>query len=185
MAATGDRAVRKDGRAEEQRQIVQETRRAAGGPPASQARNAVGSSNGTPAALFGIPADKVLAVWRIVEPEIRRACARSDGRYESDDVLAALLARDMQLWLAIDVAVPGKMDAVCVTQIANYPRQRRCALVFCAGHRPERWLHHLDTIGEWARAQGCVAMELQGRPGWERLLGDGWEKTHVLLRKRI
>jgi hypothetical protein len=56
--------------------------------------------------------------------------------------------------------------------------------VFCAGQNPGHWLGHLDGIATWARAQGCAALELQGRPGWERLL-EGWEKTHVLLRKRI
>jgi len=139
---------------------------------------------GTGGALLAIPKDQIPFIRTVVEPEIRRACARSDGRYDSADVLAALLAREMQLWLAVD-ATSGKTNAVCVTQIVNYPRERRCSLAFCAGKRPGLWLHHLDDIAEWAKAHGCAALELQGRPGWEKLLPAGWKRTHVLLRKRI
>ncbi len=134
--------------------------------------------------LIGVAAADVAAAWPAVQGEIGRACARSDGRYGSDDVLAALLARDMQLWLSVEAAAPERVAAACVTEIVDYPKERRCGLVFCAGHRPDRWLHHLDAIADWARAQGCAALELQGRPGWEKLL-QGWAKTHVLLRKRI
>lgn len=137
-----------------------------------------------PAVLSAVPADRVASIWPQAEPELRRACNRSDGRYAVEDVLASLLTRDMQLWLSVDVGDSDRIEAVCVTEIVRYPQERRCGLVFCAGHRPARWLHHLDEIGGWARAQGCAALELQGRPGWERLL-RGWEKTHVLLRKRL
>lgn len=133
--------------------------------------------------LCAVPAAQVASVWPWVEPELRRACARSDGRYAAEDVRAALLARDMQLWIAVGAAGRG-IESVCVTELVKYPQEKRCGLVFCAGRRPERWLHHLDEIAGWARAQGCAALELQGRPGWEKLL-PGWEKTHVLLRKRI
>lgn len=120
----------------------------------------------------------------MVASALRRACERSDGRYAIGDVFAALLRRDMQLWIAVDEASEDPVEAVCITEMIAYPREKRCGVVFCAGRNPGRWLHHLESIEGWARAQGCAAVELQGRPGWERLL-KGWDKTHVLLRKRI
>lgn len=134
--------------------------------------------------LVGVSHALVPAFWTKVAPVLDRACDRSDGRYAVDDVLAALLRRDMQLWIAADDPSDGAVEAACITEIIAYPREKRCGLVFCAGRAPACWLHHLDVIEAWARDQGCAALELQGRPGWERLL-DGWEKTHVLLRKRI
>jgi hypothetical protein len=131
-----------------------------------------------------VPAASIRAIWPKVEAQLRRACDRADGRYAVDDVLAALLRREMQLWIAVNRSDPDRIEAVCVTEIVNYPQEKRCGLVFCAGRNPGHWLDHLDGIATWARAQGCTALELQGRPGWERLL-EGWEKTHVLLRKRI
>lgn len=136
-----------------------------------------------PTMLMGIPADVVPAFWQIVTPLLGRALEHADGRYEVEDILAALLACDMQLWIAVD-ARSMAVEAVCVTEIIAYPQEKRCGLVFCAGREANRWLRHLQDIEEWAREQGCAALELQGRPGWERLLG-GWQKTHVLLRKRL
>ena len=135
-------------------------------------------------ALIGVPAAAIEPIWSRVAPILQRACARSDGRYAVEDIHAALACGDMQLWIAIDPSQVNEIEAACATEIVNYPRERRCGLVFCAGQHPERWLHHLQTIGDWAREQGCVAMEMQGRPGWERLLRD-WQKTHVLLTKRL
>lgn len=134
--------------------------------------------------LRGVPADAVAKLWPEVRALVRRACERSDGRYATDDVLRALLSRDMQLWVAVERRHAGTIACVCVTEIVDYPRERRCGLVFCAGRQPELWLGCLTRIESWARMQGCAALELQGRPGWERLL-DGWTKTHVVLRKRF
>jgi hypothetical protein len=136
-----------------------------------------------PTMLLGIPPDVVPAFWQIAAPLIGRAIEHADGRYEIADVLAAVLARDMQLWIAVD-ARSMAVEAACVTEIVAYPREKRCGLVFCAGREADRWIRHLPEIADWAREQGCAALELQGRPGWERLLRD-WQKTHVLLRKRL
>src|SRR5690606_38437080 len=161
-------------------------RRTARSSTSSSLRSAAAMAQDAPGAeieLRGVPAGAVPALWPRVEALVQRACVRSDGRYEADDVLRALQAREMQLWIAL--ARPGLAIAcVCVTEIVDYPRERRCGLVFCAGVQPERWLGCLGGIECWARQQGCAALELQGRPGWERLLGD-WTKTHVVLRKRI
>lgn len=138
----------------------------------------------TQSELVGVPQAELSKVWPAIAPMLQRACDRSDGRYAIADVLAALQGREMQLWLAVDADAAGAVEAVCVTELVRYPREKRCGIVFCAGREPQRWLHHLDAIERWARAQGCAALELQGRPGWERLL-KGWDRTHVLLRKRI
>lgn len=127
-----------------------------------------------------MPAEAVAAVWPAVRPLVGAALAHADGRYAPEDVLAALRDRRMQLWLAGE----GGLEAVCVTEILDYPRQRRCNLFLCAGRARRRWLAGLAAIEGWARAEGCAAMELQGRRGWQRLLPD-YRPTHVLLRKDL
>lgn len=131
--------------------------------------------------LLGVPAEAVARLWPRVETLVRRGLAHADGRYAADDVLRALLARDMQLWLA---AGERGIEAICVTEILRYPRQRRCNLFLCAGAGMRRWVRLLEPIERWARAQGCAAVELQGRPGWTRILKD-YRRTHILLRKEL
>lgn len=152
-------------------------------PKAHGSPSRAGGSGAAPTMLMAVPADVVPAFWPITAPLIERAVEHADGRYSLEDVRAALLARDMQLWAALD-ARSLVIEAICVTEIVTYPGERRCGIVFCAGRRAERWLRHLDEIGDWAREQRCGALELQGRPGWERLLPE-WRKTHVLLSKRL
>jgi len=136
--------------------------------------------------LRGVPRWALDRYWPIAEPVIARAVAWSDGRYAVADVFAALRAGDMQLWISLAEIDHGAnaVEAACVTEIVSYPREKRCGIVFCAGQDRKNWLHQLAGIETWAKAQGCTAFELQGRPGWERVLPD-WRKTHVILRKRI
>ena len=136
--------------------------------------------------LRGVPRWVLGRYWPLVEPAIARAVARSDGRYAVADVLTALRAGDMQLWISL-TEIDDRASAIevaCVTEIVSYPREKRCGIVFCAGTERKNWLHQLAGIEAWAKAQGCTAFELQGRPGWERALPE-WRKTHVILRKRI
>ena len=97
-------------------------------------------------------------------------------------MLRLLLAGRMQLWAVVGEAI----EAIVLTEIAEYPRRRLCRVLAAAGAGRARWLHLLGTIEEWARAQGCTAIEPVARPGWERALAPlGYRKTHVILEKEL
>jgi hypothetical protein len=130
----------------------------------------------------GVLSRHVPIVWPVIEGFIARALEYADGRYAANDILLRLLRRDMQLWLGVDRL--ETIRGVCVTEIVNYPRSRRCELFLAAGRDPRRWMGALDTIESWARDQGCDAIECKGRPGWERIL-PGYEKNHVSLKKEL
>ena len=81
----------------------------------------------------------------------------------------------MQLWT---VRADNCLIGLAVTELRNYPRQRRCRYLLLAGDGFDRWQHLQQDIEDWARANGCTAMEMCGRRGWERKL-RGWRATHV------
>lgn len=132
-------------------------------------------------ALTGVRSEKIGGLWPRVRPFVDRALSHAGGRYAPDDVLAALLRAQMQLWTAIS---ENGIEAVLVTEIIDYPRRRRCNLFLSAGNALEACLEHLPAIEAWARAQGCDAIEASGRPGWERVL-PGFRRTHVMLEKAL
>lgn len=133
--------------------------------------------------LVGIPSHQLCDIWDRVEPFIVSACARSNGKYLPADVAKALLARDMQLWTSINGET---VEAILVTQIVNYPRKRVCQLLIATGEDAEHWTPFIEQIEEWAKEQGCQAVEPVPRPGWERILKRyGYEKTHVFLWKDL
>ncbi len=87
----------------------------------------------------------------------------------------------MQLWT---VRTGDHLIGLAITELRNYPQQRRCRYLLLAGHDFEGWQHLQQDIENWARANGCAAMEMCGRRGWERKL-RGWRATHVEMSREI
>lgn len=135
--------------------------------------------------LYGIPSTAVDAVWGEVRPWIEDACKRSRGKFDADDIKTGLLNRDDQLWIwKTETAY-----AVGVTRLVHYPKQMVCTIRIVTGRNAREWAAPaMQAMQEWAKAQGCAAMELQARPGWERVLraaSPGYERTHVYLEKTL
>jgi len=124
--------------------------------------------------IEGIQSDEVDDVWEKVEPLVNKAMEYADGKMVADDVYKALKAKDMQLWL-----VPG---GVWITHIIDYPQSKRLDWVAAAGEYQE-WTSYLPYLFEWAKTQGCDAVEVSGRPGWGRKLG--FEEIHRIFRVRL
>lgn len=77
---------------------------------------------------------------------------------------------------------PMERSAV-VTQIHAYPRGRVLRIWLAGGDLVEL-THYLKAADNYARAEGCIAIEVEGRPGWERVLKD-YSKRRVVLVKEL
>ncbi len=110
-------------------------------------------------------------------PWIEGALAYSGGTHEWEDVVEGVRSGLMQLW-------PAPRGCL-VTEIVRYPR-RRVVNVFLAGGEMDQLLDMDGDLVRWARAQGCSAVALTGRKGWERALRPlGWMPQHVTVVKEI
>ena len=131
--------------------------------------------------LYGIPYTSIDDVWHEVRPWIEAACSRSRGKFDADDIRIGLLERDVQLWIW---RTPTAY-AVGVTRITKYPKQTVCTIRICTGRNRHEWQKEcIAQLEAWAKSQGCDAMELQARPGWEKAL-PGYDKTHVYLERKL
>jgi hypothetical protein len=128
-----------------------------------------------------IPASVLPDWWRQVEPFVASACVRGHEKYRPADILKALIARHMQLWASTkDHAV----EAICITEIVTYPAAKVCRILISTGSDPGAMVQFMVHIEEWAKAEGCSAMEALARPGWEGFVRPfGYAKTHVLFEK--
>lgn len=131
--------------------------------------------------FYGIPADKLDEIWPQIEPFIIKACKRSFGRYEAIDFYKNLANRDMQLWVS---EKHREIEAVCVTEIINYPHLRCCNIKLGTGKNRENWQHFRNYIERWATEQGCQRVESIARMGWEKIF-KGYSATHVFLEKEL
>lgn len=150
-------------------------------PTAPQPTAASASSSLAELSWFGVAPGQIGIWWALAAPFVERALAQGRGEMIPEDVRRFLASRAMQLWLLWDGAVRGAL----VTEIANHPRKRICVLRLFAADPGLRaaWMRLAPAIESWAKAQGCAAIEVFGRPGWAKILG--YELKQVVLSKEL
>lgn len=125
--------------------------------------------------VSGVRSADVEAVW----PQVVEFLARvPQDEWNISDVFEGLKAQKLQLWIVWDEMLVG----VFVTEIICYPRLKALRIMLGAGERAVEWLPAVrDVVFPWARAHDCTVVEVEGRPGWDRLVnrvfGKGWA-TH-------
>ena len=85
------------------------------------------------------------------------------------------------LWLAWD---GEKVYAAAVTMLATTEWRKVCELIACGGKDIPRWLHLLEKIEDYARAEGCSAVRIVGRKGWQCMLTN-YRAKRIILEKEI
>jgi hypothetical protein len=134
--------------------------------------------------LNSIPAGAVNTVWPLVANYVKRALHVSNGEMEEDDVREFCVSGRWQLWIGWQNEAK-RAFGFCTTELCQYPRRRTCILrLMAADGGPEQWLPHLGLIEQWARDEGCVAIEIVARKGWLKVLKE-YRHTAVLLMKGI
>lgn len=124
--------------------------------------------------IEGVQSEDIDRVWEKVAPLVDRAMEYADGKMETSDIYKGLKDKKMQLWI-----VDG---GIWVTQIVNYPKSRRMEWMAAAGEY-KNWHENFPLLFDWARAQGCDAVEIGGRKGWGRKLG--FEEIHRVYRVKL
>jgi hypothetical protein len=110
-------------------------------------------------------------------PWIEAALGYSGGTHDFADVVDMIGTGQLQFWPA--------PKGCLVTEIITYPK-KRVLNVFLGGGDMAQILDMQDAVTAWAKAQGCDATTIQGRPGWERVFAKyGWKRTHTVLSKDI
>lgn len=113
--------------------------------------------------------------WPFAAPMIRAAIERTNlSAFE--DIEREVLGGEQLLWLAWS----DRIEAAATTHLSH----GICTLTACSGHHRQRWLPLFETIEKYAKDEGCSAMRIFGRRGWERVL-DGYRVEHVILEKGL
>jgi hypothetical protein len=133
--------------------------------------------------LVPIPAVIAADWWPAVHGMVEDACNHSNGKYCVSDVLAFIQQQRMQLWVALHA---NEICAVGISELVQYPQIKVCRMLAATGNDRELWENLIEEMEAWGRSVGAGDMELICRPGWERVMKKyGYEKTHVILNKRL
>ena len=121
-------------------------------------------------AITLIPAERVPEMWPLVEPFMEMAAEETNGRYQTPDILNALLNLHHDLWVVYDdLGIKGAL----VTAIKLYPHKRYLELSFIGGRDGPEWKDQmLGIMRKWAEANSCEGIESCARIGWSRIFKD-------------
>ena len=106
------------------------------------------------------------AAWSLYAPLVRRVLMASEGSYNERDVLLALLAGQWRLWAC--GALDEEPASICITEIVNFPRQRKCLVRYIAGEW-EHFERNLNQMETYARGEGCNLIDAYMRKGLGRM----------------
>jgi hypothetical protein len=77
----------------------------------------------------------------------------------------------LQLWVAYDKEKQEVLSGA-VTEVAVFSTRKVGRVLLAAGRNLNQWKAFMGRLEEWARAEGCSAIEIIGRPGWGRVYPD-------------
>lgn len=123
---------------------------------------------------------RVRQLWPHARFLICRAMRRG-GIAAFAPVEQSVLSGRALLWLATD---RGTIHATAVTELAASEWRKVCVIVACGGRDRARWLHLIEGIEEFARAEGCAAVRILGRKGWARVLPE-YRMHRIVLEKDV
>lgn len=125
------------------------------------------------------PLAELASRWPEIEPLLRKATARTGGRYEPIHVLQMAMAGRAGFWLIED---DGALIAVAVGEVRQWPTGLKdLDIPFVAGRRlGEWWPLFVEETEARARALDCAAVTSAcGRRGWARFWRAHGVKVHV------
>lgn len=132
-----------------------------------------------------VPPDGIDRVWWQIDALFAKLDPVSNGRINRKDVYNEIMGGQQQLWVAFDEG--GTIHAFMTTMIVQRPTGRVLVMYACAGDRAEDWYGTMHVmLNRYAFDYGCVRMEWNGRPGWERFLKEfDYKKLYVICERRV
>lgn len=132
-----------------------------------------------------IPPEAFEFVAKDVERHLAKSVEMTHGRESMDTIWSALTRKERQLWMFFDD--DNKPEGALITRIEYYPLKTMLNLMFVGGTNIEAWHEELlETLEEFAHANGCSGLETVGRVGWKRFLQKfGWDAAYLVCEKNF
>jgi hypothetical protein len=123
---------------------------------------------------------RIREVWPFVAPLLKSAIDRA-GLSCWDEIADDILKGSSLIWICGD---SERILCAGATRLEKTNSGSVCVIVACGGSDMRRWLHLLERVESYARAEGCRSTRIFGRAGWERVL-DGYGVRNVVLEKEL
>jgi hypothetical protein len=133
--------------------------------------------------LDRVPLEDVERLWPHIRPLIAMGCEAVTTEVTPEFIHAEALADRRMLWVVFDTDSP--FPFIAAASIGS--RQTNDGVVVfvdaIGGRDREKWLpEYLAELEAQAKGIGATKIELEGRPGWQRVL-PGYRLARVVLEK--
>jgi hypothetical protein len=132
--------------------------------------------------LVCMPPEEVYKIWAGTVHDLIDAGFAASDMVMPADILEQLKYGTRLLWLAI--TPEAVIVAAMLTQLFDMRTSKVCKLMECGGSRLHEWSRFRAQIEQYAKAEGCDRVMVEGRVGWAVVLKD-YRVTGVILEKRI
>jgi hypothetical protein len=130
--------------------------------------------------------EQALNGWPTIAPLLIRARDTGQGESSMTDYMQKILNGLAQCWVIGDDN--DNMIGAGLTEILNYSQHKTLHIILLAGIGFEELAKGLPVVEQFAKTQGCVAVESWGRKGWTRVLAKhcpGFTEVYTVMRKHI
>jgi hypothetical protein len=135
-----------------------------------------------------VPSEFVDEIWERVEPFLKRGVDASRGRFDMPSLYKDIKAGNQQLW----VIFKDDDNLVCslTTQFMYYPLRVNMSVPFIGSDDTSfsnsDWVDMMLVLMDFAKINGCSAVESVGRRAWARIFKDiGFEETFTTVEGEI
>ena len=106
--------------------------------------------------------------WPWLSSKFAEAAAHGQGESTMVDYLQKILNFHAQCWVIIEE--DGTWSGAGLTEILTYPQHKTLHIILFTGVDFEKQSKVLPIVEEFAKTNGCTALEAWGRGGWARML---------------
>lgn len=76
------------------------------------------------------------------------------------------------------------IECALVTRLETTQHSKVCFIAALGGKGAGRWLHLIEQLEDYAKAEGCDCIRWMGRRGWKRKL-PGYREVGVIMERQI
>lgn len=110
----------------------------------------------------------ILPLWPVLSVYLQKAIDTGQGESTLTDYIRKCLNNTAQCWVVLDEE--DKITGVGLTEILQYNQHKTLHIIAFSGSNFEEQSKVFPTVVEYAKFNGCKAIEQWGRKGWAKTL---------------